>query len=289
MSTPLRWRWSTPGVRDAVEAWWPGDDGGAAYALPIDESAHRRVLRLRAPAAAGDTRAGAGDLLVKHYRTATGPHPVRERLKRVLGRSACDREARALGRLGRAGVAVPRALGRARSAAGDELLVMEWIDARSLWHVLERFAAGGEGAGGRARRALLARVADAVAALHGASLAHGDLHPGNVLVAASGDPVLVDLQRAGRARRGGTRQLRDVGLLDYSLRQLGVARSDRLRVLTRALGVHAASRPERRGRIRAAVRVAERTGERHQRARARRGRPPAPGSGWAPTLSRPSR
>jgi len=266
MRGTLRWRHGAPGVRARVDAWWsadpPGGDARDPGAVPIDESAHRRVVRLDD---------ASGGHVVKHYRSGTGPHPLRERAKAAIALGAAQREWRALHRLRRAGVLAPRPLGLARTTRGDALLVMEAIDAPTLWQLLARDPRG--------RRALLLDVADLVASLHAARLAHGDLHPGNVLV-PDGRPVLVDVQRCRRARRGGERQLRDLGLLDYSLGQLGVSRGDRLRVLQRALGLDGVARAARRTGSRAALRAAERTRRRETRKRGRHGRAPAAGSRW---------
>jgi len=166
---------------------------------------------------------------------------------------------------------VPRALGLADTAAGDALLVTASVSGGTLWDRLETRAPG--------RRAMLECVAAVVAALHRAGFAHGDLHPGNILIGPDG-PVLVDLQRARRARPGSARQLDDLGLLDYSLRQLAVSRSDRLRVLCRALGIERPPRRERRAALARAIRAAERTSRHQTRIRARRGRPPAAGNHW---------
>lgn len=45
----------------------------------------------------------------------------------------------------------------------------------------------------RQRSALLARIADAVHSLHERGVMHRDLKPGNILITAAGDPVIIDL------------------------------------------------------------------------------------------------
>jgi tRNA A-37 threonylcarbamoyl transferase component Bud32 len=259
----LQWREAEPAVRRVVDAWWRDASTAGLACTCVDATPHRTVQRL--------SHQGTS-LLVKHYRSATGPHRWRERTKHAIGAAASDREWRGLRWLAQADVAAPRALGRARTPAGDTLLVLEWIDGPTLWDRLADDPAD--------QRALLMETADAVAALHAAGLAHGDLHPGNLLIGERG-PVFVDLQRARRARPGGRLQQRDLGLLDYSLRQLDVSRTDRLRVIQRALagaGPTVAHRPDR---ARAVVAMAERTSRNQARVRARHGRPPAGGSHWS--------
>lgn len=76
--------------------------------------------------------------------------------------------------------------------APDPFIVMEWIegvDLRSAWASMDRSA----------RLALLVKIVDAVTALHAADVTHRDLKPGNMLIDARGQPVIVDF---GLATRG---------------------------------------------------------------------------------------
>lgn len=262
MTTGLRWIEAEPGVRDAVDAWWNQRDERDADPFVLATGAHRAVIRLEGP---------GGRHLVKLYRSGGGARWLRDRLKRTIGLGAAQREWRGLTRFAEARIPVPRALGLADTADGDAVLVTESVSGGTLRDRLVPPAPG--------RRALLRRVADLVAALHRAGFVHGDLHPGNIVIGPDG-PVLVDLQRASRTRPGSGRQLNDLGLLDYSLRQLDVSRSDRLRVLCCALSVEGLPRRERRAVLLRAIRAAERTGTRQTRIRARRGRPPAAGNHW---------
>ncbi len=101
-------------------------------------------------------------------------------------------EARRLGELARAGVAVPAVLGIRETAAGVELR-LEYLHAAQT---LEQRAESGFGpASNRLARAL----GELLAGLHGAGFAHGDLHLGNVLVDGSERAWLVD---AAAIRRG---------------------------------------------------------------------------------------
>ncbi len=262
MSRDWRWHEGDAWVREVVEAWHDDTPAQAGGAEVVDATAHRRAIRLTG----GETR-----LLVKHFRIETGPHALREHTKSLLGLAAWSRERRGLALFAERRLPAPRLLGVARTPLGDALLAVEWIEAPTLWQWLESRTPE--------RRTRLLEVAAAVGSVHAAGLAHGDLHPGNLLVTEQG-PVFVDLQRTRPARPGGRRQRRDLGLLDYSLGQLGVSRTDRLRVLQRALPCADPSLTRRRSQARRAVNEAERTRERQTRARARRGRSPAPGAGW---------
>ena len=64
---------------------------------------------------------------------------------------------------------------------------MDYVEGRSLAAQLRRGALDL-----RSRVALLAHVADALTAVHRAGLLHRDLKPDNVMVTASGAPVLID-------------------------------------------------------------------------------------------------
>ena len=157
----LIWRTGDPETRRIVDAWWSDGLEAAEMAATLDESLHRRVLRVAD---------GPHELLVKHYRAGTGPHPVRERFKSAVGRSPCDREWRGLDMLAGAHVPVPVPLGRARTEQGDDLLVMESIRGATLWSLLEGHP--------DEARSLVLELADRVAELHRAGFVHGDLQPG---------------------------------------------------------------------------------------------------------------
>lgn len=241
-----RWYDAAPEVRAAVEGWLAGPQPGDA----LRDNPRRRVARL-------ETATGRG-LALKQFRLATGRHAMRERWKARLGYTPAVRETRALARAHEAGAPVPPPLGLAELASGDQLLVLGLIDGAPLSDALRTAPA--------VRHERLRALGRAVAALHAAGLAHGDLHHGNVLVTAAG-PVLLDLQRARAATRES--RLRDLGFLDHSLREL-VSAPDRLRVLRAALGLAARPGPRDRAMLRPALVAAEvRAGE-HARSRTRR-------------------
>jgi transcriptional regulator with GAF, ATPase, and Fis domain len=128
----------------------------------------------------------------------------------------------------------PRALKIASGAAGDRMLLAEFEQLARLAHPslprvfevgrtpepIDDVAAGAPFvvaewiAGGRcdARRwddpralwSLIADVAGALAVVHGAGLVHGDVAPGNVVIASDGRAVLVDLGLAGEDGARGT-------------------------------------------------------------------------------------
>src|SRR5690606_18911310 len=84
-------------------------------------------------------------------------------------------------------------------------LVSELIEGESLEALLARGPLEPEQA-----RALVATLADAVAAVHAAGLLHRDLKPSNVLVREGGAPVLLDF---GLARELDARTLTATGTL----------------------------------------------------------------------------
>lgn len=262
MTHELQWIHADPGVRARVDAWWADRAGASADPIVTRTGGHRAVVRLDGP---------TGPQLVKHFLPGTGLRRLSDRTRTAFGFGAAQREWRGLAWLARAGVPAPRALGLAHSSAGDALLVSEALPGSTL---RERLAARAPG-----RRALLASVADLVASLHRAGIVHGDLHPGNILIGPEG-PVLLDLQRAARARPGGPRQRRDLGLLDYSLRQFDVSRTDRLRVLCRALALDGIAPSARRKSLIRVIRAADRVRASQTRTRAHHGRAPAVESDW---------
>jgi len=89
---------------------------------------------------------------------------------------------------------------------------------------------------GAGRDALLDAAAASIRALHAAGLRHGDLHQGN-LWCDDAHVMLLDWQRAGRARRSRPRQL-DLARLELSLARQGIGPETR-RALRQRLGVEA--------------------------------------------------
>ncbi len=236
----VRWRHGDAATRAVVDAWQRGDLPGTE----LRDNPRRRILLLAPP--------GSPTLLVKHFRSASGAHRLRERLKALVGRSPAAREAANLAFLHARGVPVPPPLALGRFAEGDWLLVLPYLDGRSLAELA---------AAPRAERAAaLTALGRAVAQLHASGRVHGDLHAGNVIFSAQG-PVLLDLQHA-RTSSARSTQLQDVGDLDYSLwHRLSLA--DRLRIRRGAFGEDPAA-------LREAGRAAERRALAHGASRTRR-------------------
>lgn len=242
----IRWLAGAPDVRRAVERWHAGE----LAAEVLRESPRRRLLRLR--------DSGAGDLLVKHFRLASGGHRRREAWKARLGRSPADREHRVLAALRARGVDVPAPLGLAVLPEGDRLLVIPFLAGTTLAEALRLPPSE--------RRRTLAEFGALLARLHAAGYAHGDLHAENVLVTGTG-PVLVDLQHARRLRGDGHRA-RELGELDYGLwKHAGLA--DRMRVRAAALGVARPFDAAARRTLRCVGEAAVDRASRHGRSRTR--------------------
>jgi tRNA A-37 threonylcarbamoyl transferase component Bud32 len=106
----------------------------------------------------------------------------------LRARWSARREYRLLGQLHERGLPVPRPIAL-RQSAGRPELVSSWIEGRELRLCLA------EGAGPELAR----RLGCALARAHRLGLRHADLHAGNVLVDAAGEPWLVD---AGGASLG---------------------------------------------------------------------------------------
>ncbi len=106
----------------------------------------------------------------------------------LRARFSARREYRLLGRLHSIGLPVPEPLAL-RARAGRPELVSAWIEGLDL---RQRLLAGAD-------PGLAARLGRALARMHRLGLRHADLHAGNVLVDACGEPWLVD---AGGARLG---------------------------------------------------------------------------------------
>ncbi|RMF83232.1 MAG: hypothetical protein D6744_05035 [Planctomycetota bacterium] len=101
---------------------------------------------------------------------------------------------------------------------------------------------------GAARHDITRRLARFVAAFHGAGLCHRDLYLCHLFVdadfnaARSPRITVIDLARAHRPRWRRMRWIiKDLSQLDYSARQIGATRTDRLRFLLAYLGLSARS------------------------------------------------
>jgi len=213
-------------LRRAVAARVDALIGAGLETLPVLQDNRRRTL-FRAPLCAGPEDAPSTspvpepapgppiaadptELVLKRHRLASGRHPLRERLKRLAGRSPARREERAQVALRAAGVTVPRVFRRVALANGDELVASEHVAGEPLTAAYARSAPPD-----RAR--LVAALADTIARLHASGHVHGDLHLGNLLWSAPSEAVvLLDLQRARRAR-GAQGRLRDLASLELSL------------------------------------------------------------------------
>jgi tRNA A-37 threonylcarbamoyl transferase component Bud32 len=267
---PIVWQAGEGLLRAAVIARLDGDPA-AGTVIHANDRRTLRALDLApglAPGPAGlddGTGVDAGAprrIVTKTHHLATGRHRLREALKRRLGRSAAEREWRALEALQSAGLPVPRPLARGRLASGDALLALELVEGTPL---REAFAAADPGR--RAR--LVAALVSTLERLYGSGLCHGDLHLGNLLVRAERDEiVLLDLQRAGRAR-GDRDRLRDLAGLELSLLRAGWPAAARAKVRERLVRGGAQG-----GAFEAALR---RFAADHVRGRARRDRGPGRG------------
>lgn len=200
-AAPIAWQAGDPRILAALRTVLAGppEPGEILQANP------RRTLCTRSLALPERLR-----VVLKTHHTATGRHPLRERMKSALGRSPARREWDALEALHAQGIAVPRPLARGRAASGDEVVVLEYVEGRPLARAFAEADAG-------SRRLLVEALAATLEALARSGRIHGDLHLGNLLVAEpSGRVVLLDPQR-GRMARGPDDRRRDLARLELSL------------------------------------------------------------------------
>jgi len=249
MRRASEWQAGEHSVQRRVDAWL--NDPTSFSATALHDNPRRILQRL------DDDTGLEASCVIKRHRSRTGRHPLREAVKRLLGRSPARREWRALDRLHAAGIAVPRPLAWARLADGDELVVSEWRQGIALQAAFDRAHEPAQ------RNRLLDALSRSVSALHAAGWRHGDLHQGNLLV----EPdriTLLDLQRA-RPLRYDRQRLDDLAQLEFSLARIGLTPSERQR-LRSLLGVDEALdrslrrflRDYLRGRARRVLRVGRR-------------------------------
>ena len=136
---------------------------------------------------------------------------VRDRLSgrtlalKTLGARATEREVQALVReavalSGLEGLGVPRVLRFGRlPKSGRPFLVRELVEGQSLLELIE------DGAEPSRCLGAIAFASDQLTALHRASLLHGDIKPGNIIVSDDGKGTLVDLGLAAPWKERGTR------------------------------------------------------------------------------------
>ncbi|KON31282.1 hypothetical protein AC482_01290 [miscellaneous Crenarchaeota group-15 archaeon DG-45] len=109
----------------------------------------------------------------------------------VQGRSRMERECATSSLLGRSGIPVPKIL---LTSFEDRLLVREYVEGESLADIVKAAIQGGPNGHGD----LLRRAGGTVAAVHGAGATLGDCKPENFVVAAGGEPFIVDLEQGTR-------------------------------------------------------------------------------------------
>jgi tRNA A-37 threonylcarbamoyl transferase component Bud32 len=208
----LRWLAGEDWIRAALEKRLalPKEALDSAQTIQTIQMNPRRTISeglLHPDPARGD---GPIPIVLKTHHLASGRHRLRERMKRLIGRSPARREWDALVVLHAAGVPVPRPLAYGRLASGDELLVFERSEGAPLAHT---FAC----ADTPTRLRLVTALASALTRLHASGHSHGDLHLGNLWLAhADESVVLLDLQRARRDRSDQGR-VRDLASLELSL------------------------------------------------------------------------
>lgn len=122
-----------------------------------------------------------GDYLVKVW---YGVEPDSKQTDFSFNLLAFLEKARAVRGLEKAGLAKVFDFGLSR---GSLLLVTEWVEGLSVARWLESSPAL------EARLSVCRLLAKAVARLHSLNLAHGDVHPENIIIGGAADPVLIDV------------------------------------------------------------------------------------------------
>lgn len=171
----------------------PPSTAPASEIRVLDGNGRRELLR------AGDVL--GGNYEVREKLGEGGMGQVFEALDRSLARrvalkvahpdtgGSVVQEARALAALRHPGIVSVYALG---NHAGMPYVVMERLHGRTLEVILDEHRARGTGMPVEEAIDVLAAVADALGAVHRAGMAHRDVKPANVMLAAGGRVVLTD-------------------------------------------------------------------------------------------------
>ena len=249
MTRVARWKRGNATLWRVVDEWL----AGGPPAQELAESERRKVVRLR-------TDEG-GDLVVKRFLPKRGVQRLIGVAQRGLALSSGQREWRALSRLRSVGSNVPAPLALALLDDGGELLISSFIEGTPLLECLAGAVP--------ARRRLLTALGDQVALLHASGVAHRDLHAGNFVVNAQGQPVLLDFQRA-RSTRSARARRKDLAAFDFSLSQAALSVADRMRFRSAALGISGRATDAERLTLRRVGLAATQHATRHYRSRTRR-------------------
>ncbi len=172
----------------------------------VAETIQGRVLKANA---ARTVYVDSRGVVVKRFHNPSAVQALRDRRRAVS-------EHRLLAALAARELPVPRPL-EVRRARGAWEVVMEWIpEAATLGAVL-----AGERRSPVPLEVLATRLGRLLARAHAAGLDHPDLHPGNVLIDADGNPWLVDFHKARLRSRTDPKLLeRDLVALGAAVREL---------------------------------------------------------------------
>jgi tRNA A-37 threonylcarbamoyl transferase component Bud32 len=219
----------------------------------LSASPRRRVTRIEAPGEPARVR--------KEFIARTPLRRLREALKALAGRTASQREARALRALAPAGAAVPRLVSESSTGLGTRILELGFVEGVPLVRLLGDLDT---------RRVVLARIGVELRRAHAAGWIHGDLHEENVLVDGV-DPVLIDWQRARPRGAVEPARIADAARFEHSMWLHGVPLGDRLRFRRSVLGLEAGPiAPEDRARLRAVGEAVRRRARQFAMTRTRR-------------------
>jgi serine/threonine protein kinase/peroxiredoxin len=173
----------------------PGEEPRGAAGLDIDRElvAGRMIGSYRIEAVLG--RGGFGTVFRAHDDTLDRAVALKVlRPDSGVSPQSLMREARAAAALNHPNICIVYAVD---TSLGPPMIVMEYVDGRSLAQLREQQALSPEAA-----IALARQVAEGMAAAHAQGVVHGDLKPANILVTSSGTAKVMDFGLARRSRPG---------------------------------------------------------------------------------------